>query len=470
MMKKSVISFFLCMSLCVMTAAPVSVFAAEADLAESAPTTPVQESTAPVESQAPLPEEAPSESTESNHEPNPALVETSAKLLSETQTDSVETTAPSSPSESQLPDETAVRPAWEQMQDNTEAMEKQGQEPPVSSRHAQKLNVKSESTEKKAVVSAEKTASGIKVSGGLEGKDWIYDSGSQTLTISKNGMTVSGTATDNLVILCTLAVSTLTLDNLDHGTSTVEIVSGGDESTSADLALTLIGKNKLDAITGSGDITIQGMKNSRLDVTAGITSFHDLNFRNATVTGGLFSADRDVNITGTTQLAARPTSLLKPVLAVGLPVSMITAGRNINIDLAPGGSVTAVGTKTDKAEVLPMLAMGNIYISTNSKVVVPQGGKVGTSDLFDILPVQIIMDSSGQPAFDVEVKHISAQNFTSPSANSTFAVPGTDSPQTGDDSSNVLFALYLILITAGVAVIALCICTSRSHIRAGIMQ
>lgn len=444
MKKKKTISLFLCLSLLV-TMAPATVFATETEPSteatqvtqESAAQADAKIQTVPETSEAPAPSQPsaaaiqqtiPSEETEasapSQVQPADEASESTAPVLE---------SEPSEPSEalngteaeSSLPDEQAAVPEKEAKQESKAASVKE-------------------------TVTAEKTVNGIRVTGGVEGKDWVYNSADKTLTINKNGMTVSGTATDNLVILCSLAISALTLENLDHGTSLVEIVCGENESEKKDLSLTLKGKNTIDAITGTGDVTIEGTKNSSLNLTAGVNSFQDLNIKNAVVTGGIFSADRDMNITGTSKVTAKPTKELRPALDMGLPVAMMTAGNNINIDLAPGGSVIATGSKIGDAEVLPMLAMGNINISKNSRVIIPENGKVSTSNLFDILPVQIITDQFGNPAFDVSIGHISAQN-----TGSSATLAATASPQTGDDSTDGLLVLYLILIVSGSIAIAL---------------
>ena len=447
MKKKKVISLFLCLSLLV-TMAPAAVFAAETEPSTEV-TQPTHESAAQADAKV---------QTESETSAVPAPSQPSAA-------DSQQT-IPSEETESTAPSQ--VQPADETSESTAPVMESEPSEPSEALKGTEadstspdrlaalpekEVQKEAKAAADKETVTAEKTASGIRVTGGIEGKDWVYDSADKTLTINKNGMTVSGTATDNLVILCSLAVSTLTLDNLDHGKNVVEIVCGENEAVKKDLTLTLKGTNKIDAITGTGDVTIKGTKNSKLSLTAGVNAFQDLNIKDAVVTGGIFSADRDMNITGTSKVTAKPTKELKPALDLGLPVAMMTAGNNINIDLAPGGSVIAAGSKIGDAEVLPMLAMGHINISENSRVIIPQNGKVSTSDLFDILPVQIITDQSGNPALDVSIGHISAWKAGN-SGTATASISST-SPQTGDDSTAGLLVLYLILAAAGSIAIAL---------------
>lgn len=451
MEKRKFISLFLCLSLLAsLTLMPAAAFAAEVQPSESTlQAEPVQENTAQTE---------PSVQTQAAESAPAVPAETSAGQASEQAPATEPAAVPSSDEQTDIPqqlEDSTAPPAQSTDEDPAEPADVQAEEPEASQESAAQAASEPSAPVKKSVATAEKTVNGIKVTGGIEGKDWTYDSKEKTLTISKDGMTVSGTATDNLIILCTLAVSSLTLDNLDHGKKIVEIISGEAESEKTDFNLTLKGSNKISAITGSGDVTITGEKNSRLDLTAGLNALNDLNIKNAVVTGGIFAADRDINITGTSQVTAKPTKELTPALELGLPVSMMTAGRNINIDLAPGGSVAASGIKTAYADVLPMLAMGRINISDNSKVILPQNGKVGTSDVFDILPVQLIVDSSGNPASDVLIQHISAQNSTAAGSAFAAAASGSVSPQTGDNSTSALLILYLILTAAGSTAIAL---------------
>lgn len=468
MEKRKFISFFLCISLLMaMTLSPAAAFAAEAEPAqasEAAQTEPAhqtesaQESTVQIQTQAPAAESTSvSEPSEPSGiqaaDPSEAATEPSSEEQAETpqQTQETSTAQPAQTKDADEEQQEAVDTQAGDAEEMDAAKESTANPQPKASAPAQKKSV-----------TAEKTVNGIKVSGGVEGKDWVYDSKEQTLTISKDGMTVSGTATDNLIILCTLAASTLTLDNLDHGKHEVQIVSGQNEEDKTDLTLILKGTNKVSAVVGSGDVTVIGKKNSRLDLTAGMTAFNDLNFRNATVTGGIFAADRDINITGTSRVTARPTKELAPALEMGLPVAMMTAGRDINIDLAPGGSVTASGMKTAEADVLPMLAMGHINISKNSRLVLPKNGKVTTSDLFDILPVQIITDGSGKPASDVQIEYGAGQNSAAAFVTASYGQGMANAyPQTGDDSASMLLVLYLILAAAGSLSIALRIHRNR---------
>lgn len=463
MEKRKFISFFLCISLiAVMTLSPAAAFAAEADpspAAETVQTEPAhqseaaQESTAQAPAQEPAAESAPaSEPSEPGSiqaaEPSEPASEPSSEYQAETPQQQETGTAQSAQTE----------PTDEGQQEAAAAQPEDAKQPKASKESAAdpQTRASASAAPAKTRATAEKTVNGVKVSGGVEGKDWVYDSKEQTLTISKDGMTVSGTATDNLIILCTLAVSALTLDNLDHGKHEVQIISGQNEEEKTDLTLTLKGKNEIDAVVGAGDVTVVGTKNSRLDLTAGMTAFNDLNFRNATVTGGIFAADRDINITGTSRVTARPTKELAPALELGLPVAMMTSGRDINIDLAPGGSVNASGMKTAEADVLPMLAMGHINISKNSSIVLPKNGKVTTSDLFDILPVQIITDGSGRPASDVAIEYGSGQNSAAAFVTAAYGQGAANaSPQTGDDSAFMLLVLYLVLAAAGSLAIAL---------------
>lgn len=463
MEKKKFISFFLCFSLlAALTLSPAAAFAAETAPPESTQAEAAQESViqaeAPSEPQAAEP--SPEQSAEAGSLPAAEPAEAASSPSSENQTDTPQQAENSTAQTAQTTDEG--------QQEAAELQAEQAKQQDSPQEMADAAAAKVSAPPAKNTASAEKTVNGIKVTGGIEGKDWVYDSKEQTLTISKNGMTVSGTATDNLIILCTLAVSALTLDNLDHGKSEIQIVSGMTESDKTHLTLTLKGTSEIDAVIGAGDVTVAGSKDSRLDLTAGMTAFNDLNIQNATVTGGIFAADRDINITGTSRVTVRPTKQLAPALELGLPVAMMTAGRNINIDLAPGGKVAVSGMKTADAEVVPMLAMGKIRISESSKVVLPRNGKVVTSDLFDILPVQIIADASGRPASDVVVEHASARNSASGIYAYAASGDGTASPQTGDSSAHMLFALYLILAAAGSLAAALRM--NKGHVRNEIMQ
>lgn len=329
----------------------------------------------------------------------------------------------------------------------------------------------------KVAAAAEKTVSGIKVTGGVEGKDWIYDPEEQALTITKDGVTVSGTATDDLIILCTMAVSAITIDNLDQGKHLVALLSGIDilenqdvEKTVGDLLagktpcslkLTVKGKNQIALVMGVGDVTISGAKNSSLTLSASggavamfgslnisgaavktplLSASNDVSIRDSAVRTSLITAGRDINISGKSKVKIAPTKETKPLLQEGLFPALAVAGRNINIDLAPGGVVTAQGmkvTSTDAlfSDVYPMMAMGRINISEGSKVVTPNGAHVETVDLYGE-KVQVLMDGYSDQT---------AAAKTSPSGSSS------GSPQTGDDCMNGLLLLYGLLILSGAA-------------------
>ncbi|MCQ4638429.1 hypothetical protein NE619_16990 [Anaerovorax odorimutans] len=300
--------------------------------------------------------------------------------------------------------------------------------------------------EPQTIATVKSTAAGIQVSGGLEGKDWTYDAKEQTLTIMKDGMTVSGTATDDLAILCTLAVTAITIDNLDHGSNFIALMSGDMEGEAlSDLTIRIKGKNRIDAIIGVGDVTLTGTKNSRLDLTLGAMAFNDLNIKDATINGGSFMAVRDLNIKGKSVVTAKSNKYLPP----GITMAMIMAGRDINIDLAKGGKVTAYGyagsSKYDYEDrAFPFMAGRSINISKGSHVATPSGGKVGTYNLLGMLPMQVILDASGNPAVDASIQY-GANKFLTASA-SVSDVSG--SPQTGDSSAAELTVLYLILLAA----------------------
>ncbi|MDE8735423.1 hypothetical protein P0G10_20315, partial [Eubacteriales bacterium DFI.9.88] len=99
-----------------------------------------------------------------------------------------------------------------------------------------------------------------------------------------------------LAILCTMAVTAITIDNLNHGSNVIALMSADENGNSlTDLTIKIQGENRIDAIVGMGDITLVGTKNSRLDLTMGAMAFQDLNFKNAVVNGGSFMAIRALN-------------------------------------------------------------------------------------------------------------------------------------------------------------------------------
>lgn len=302
----------------------------------------------------------------------------------------------------------------------------------------------------KTIATVSKTAAGITVSGGIEGKDWTYDPGEQTLTIHKDGMTVSGTATDDLAILCALAVTTITIDHLDHGSNVIALMSADENGNDlTDLTIKIQGTNRIDAIIGIGDVSLVGTKNSRLDLTLGAMAFQDLNFKNAVVNGGSFAAVRDLNITGKSIITAKANKYLAP----GDTVAMISAGRDLNINLAKDGKVTAYGYPGSSKyhysdRTFPFLAGRSIHISKGSHVATPGGGKVGTYD-YEGLPLQVILNADGSPAVDASVQYGANKSLTASAAVSDVST----SPQTGDYDSGLIFLFILLLAGGTIALI-----------------
>lgn len=337
---------------------------------------------------------------------------------------------------------------------------------------------KTSSEENSITVTAEKTVSGIKVSGGIEGKDWVYDSKEQMLIITKDGLAVSGTATNNLTILCTMAVSALTMENLNQGSHSLALFSGLDSFEENDSALdalldgkvpdvsldiTVKGKNQVSLIIGVGNVTLTGTKNSYLDLTASaaavfgdldinsanintesLSAGRDLSIRDSKLKVSLMTSGRDINILGKSRVTLSPTKELEDFLSDGYTPALAIAGRNINIDLAPGGIVKTRSVKVTGKDpfypiVYPMMAMGHINITKGSNVVTPNGAHVETINLYGD-KVQVLMDGYNTGS-------------TAPAAGTHIA--SSASPETGDDSMNGLLVLYGALILSGAAALAI---------------
>lgn len=420
MKRRKFISMFVCLCL-LLTMIPAAAFAAESEPATDTP------------------QPLPSQETTAQPQQNP--------------TDSVESTEPTDPSMTPDP-----QPAPEPETQQTEEVQKQPQAEPTSepaaavekeekaiepaakldAQKAQPSNTKkAASTE--AVATVKKTAAGIKVTGGIEGKDWEYDSQNQTLTIKKNGLTVSGTATDSLNILCALAVTSVTMDNLRSGDNALALMSDNDQ-----LDITLKGKNDILAIVGAGNVSINGTKNSQLDILLFAVAGKDLSIKNANITSSNLVGARDVNISGKSVVTTEGFGFLSP--------ASILAGRNINVDLSTGGSLTAKGSK----EVLPMLAGNKINLGKNSKLVTPSSGSTATIKV-EGYPGKVIVDANGNVATDAVIK--SGLSLTaSATTNDASAV----SPQTGDNGmNNVMWAFVLAAFAA--AVLAALVIESRRH-------
>lgn len=328
----------------------------------------------------------------------------------------------------------------------------------------------------KTVAEVEKTVNGIRISGGVEGKDWTYDSKAQTLTITKDGLTVSGTATDNLAILCTIAVSAITLQDLDQGKHAIILMSmpdvdmiaklenGLDDITDiqlqkvfdTNLTVTAKGNNTIATAISTGDLTIQAAKGGSLAVaimaagrnltmtgagrinTLLAGSGRDINIRDIKVKTSLLIAGRDINIYGKSKVTIAPDAEAEELLELGLFPAMAFAGRDINIDLAPGGIVKARGMKLKDTEdplfteVYPMMAMRHINITKGSNVVTPAGGTIGTVNLLGVIPVQVLLNPE-----DGNMLTSAAQTGVS--------------PETGDVDTDILMWLYLLLAVSGIA-------------------
>lgn len=458
MKRRKILSITICVCLLICMF-PQLAFAAEADPQANQQTEPV------ISTDAAEPQKAPAQVTDPPESPMPQAEPTTAddkggepqgtvQNQSTSEQESSAAAPSDSPTESPQPEPASVESsnAFSQSQASTPAAE---QETSAASLTTKKAAAPMEGAPKeqagaaksKTIATVKKTAAGVTVSGGIEGKDWVYDSSQQTLVIQKDGITVSGTATDDLAILCTMAVTAITIDNLDHGSNVIALMSADENGNSlTDLTIKIQGENRIDAIVGMGDITLVGTKNSRLDLTLGAMAFQDLNFKNAVVNGGSFMAIRDLNIKGKSVVTAKFNKYLSP----GDTAAMIFAGRDLNIDLAKGGKVTADGYAGSSKyhyqdRTFPLLAGRSINISKGSHVSTPSGGKVGT--YYDEgLSLQAILNADGSPAVDASVQYGTDKSLTASASVSDIS----SSPQTGDYGAGLVF-LYIVLLAAGAA-------------------
>lgn len=200
--------------------------------------------------------------------------------------------------------------------------------------------------------------SGIKIHGGAEGKDWEF-SNPRRLLLKSNYLTISGTADADLKIECE-GTSQLTINNLKQGDHKLYIFSVEDKEVHVS------GKNELTWISGWKAVKIQGESLGAELLLSDKISAEDIYIDSIKVRAELLKAERDITITGKSHVTIKKGSDKEDAAAD----VRVKAGRMINIDLDPGGSIAV---DVDEGR-LPFLAEKKLTLGKENTIVVPENG------------------------------------------------------------------------------------------------
>ncbi|MBQ1302782.1 MAG: hypothetical protein IIY29_05505, partial [Firmicutes bacterium] len=195
------------------------------------------------------------------------------------------------------------------------------------------------------------TVNGIDINA-LSGVGWTYDSGTQTLTLARSGLNVSGsndqTLAPNLRIVTTEAVGSLTLDDLTVTSAASDPVL----QIAGDTIVTITDSNTINAIGGAtaflaeSDLTLRGNGalaiEGSMEKLGGYALFTN---EDLTITGTAEISIHEANenglrVGGTLTVGANGSTLASPILRT---VSDTKDGASLhNVDLY-GGEISAYG-------------------------------------------------------------------------------------------------------------------------------
>ncbi len=231
----------------------------------------------------------------------------------------------------------------------------------------------------------------VKISGGREGKEWEFLN-PRNLQLKSGHMTIGGEASADLKIECDGA-SQLTIDNLKANGYQVVILA------LQDCVIHVIGHNELDWVSGWETMEIQGeSQNAALFLKERVDG-KDLRVHDLRLHAALVEAERDMDLTGTLKLVAE-----KPTRGSDAATDVrIKAGRNIDIKLAPGGSVTV------EAEdgLLPFLAEKKMTLGKDNTLLKPEKGTIKGQDTPYGPDCHFVLDQDG----DWWVSHVVIKNL-----------------------------------------------------------
>lgn len=234
---------------------------------------------------------------------------------------------------------------------------------------------------------------GIKISGGTEGKDWTYTNPG-LLKVKSDNVTISGTANADLKIEGE-GISQLSIQDLDQKNHKLYLFS-----TDA-FTVNVLGDNELSWVSGWESVTICGKEQGAKLLLSSRASGEDLSIENVKVCAELFEAERDINIKGDSTIIAKKVSDEEDA-AVDVRVR---AGRYININLNPGGSITV---KVDNG-LLPFLAEKKMTLGKDNKILTPENGVVRGENTPYGPDCYFVFDEEGDWDSNVVIKNITKE-------------------------------------------------------------
>lgn len=191
----------------------------------------------------------------------------------------------------------------------------------------------------------------------MEGEDWIFLN-SRLLKIKSNNISISGTADSDLKIECENEIQ-LSMKDLKQDNHKLYILALDD------LTIDVSGNNELTWISGEKAVSIRGNQRAELLLSSRANG-KDLALENVKIRAELIEAERDIAMIGASDVTVEKVTEGEETAAD----VRVKAGRNINISLKPGGSVTV---NVDQG-LLPFMAEKKITLGNSDKILVPQNG------------------------------------------------------------------------------------------------
>lgn len=237
---------------------------------------------------------------------------------------------------------------------------------------------------------------GLKVNA-AETDSWKYDTETNKLTVMKDGVTVSGTAEDDIVIECYVDVSELSLNGVQQGEHSVSLKT---DITDRGMVVDVRGDNGIDNVLVLSDMTIKGTKDSELDIGKGIFAAEDLVLQDVKIRTKGLAADNDMSICGSSDVKVD----INGETFSDLITSAAKARHDLIVDLSAGGRFEV----TSDSDEGGFLYAGNLLtLGKSTKIMKPSGGSTGHADIASVKSGevdknwQLITDDTGGIAYDV---------------------------------------------------------------------
>ncbi len=237
---------------------------------------------------------------------------------------------------------------------------------------------------------------GLKVTA-AESDSWKYDTETNKLTVMKDGVTVSGTVEDDILIECYVDVSELSLNGVQQGEHSVSLKT---DITDKDMVIDVSGDNDIDNVLALGDMTIKGTKNSGLDIGKGIFAAEDLVLQDVKIRTKGLVADNDMSIYGSSDVKVD----INGEDFSDLITSAAKARHDILIDLSAGGRFEVTSDRDEGGFIYAgnRLSLGkSIEITNPSGSIVDHASSASVKNGEADKKWQLITDKTGGIAYDV---------------------------------------------------------------------